>query len=119
MENTKSGRRRERQLIPTRAKAQDTTASSNTLGNSPSEEEMEHWTPTGAAPLVIWMDTHASGSSLCHENQPKCCHLHSEVCLNLRHMYLNAYQAETAICIRPGSVALHTLVCGLLISREP
>src|SRR6218665_1502052 len=24
--------------------------------NSPSEEEMGHWTPTGAAPMVIWMD---------------------------------------------------------------
>ena len=23
---------------------------------TPSEEEMAHWTPTGAAPMVIWMD---------------------------------------------------------------
>jgi len=56
MENTKSGRQRERQWTPTRAKAQDTRASLNTLGNSPSEEEIGHWTPTGNAPMVIWMD---------------------------------------------------------------
>ena len=26
------------------------------LGNSPSEEEMGHWTPTGAESMVRWMD---------------------------------------------------------------
>jgi len=26
------------------------------LGHSHSEEELGHWTPTGAGPMVIWMD---------------------------------------------------------------
>ena len=29
---------------------------SNYLGHSHNEEEMGHWTPTGAAPMVIWME---------------------------------------------------------------
>ena len=49
MENTKYGRRRERRWTPIWAKAQDTRANSS-WENSPSEEQMEHWTPTGVEP---------------------------------------------------------------------
>ena len=27
---------------------------SQQLGNSPSEEDMGYWTPTGAEPMIIW-----------------------------------------------------------------
>src|SRR6218665_3855182 len=53
MENTKYGRQRERRWTPTRAKALlDARDSPNSLEiNSPSEEEMGHWTPTGDEPM--------------------------------------------------------------------
>src|SRR6218665_1327865 len=52
------------QVWKARGKAMDTNTGENPghqsqsqyLGNSPSEEEMGHWTPTGAAPMVVWMD---------------------------------------------------------------
>src|SRR6218665_1489205 len=51
MENTKYGKRREGRWTPIRAKAQDTRANPNSWElNSPSEEEMGHWTPTGIEP---------------------------------------------------------------------
>ena len=50
MENTKYGKRREGRWTLIRAKAQDTRANPQQLVNSPSEEAMGHWTPTGIEP---------------------------------------------------------------------
>ena len=51
MENTEYGRRREGRWTPIRAKAQDTKANPNYIFDSPSEEAIGHWTPTGIAPM--------------------------------------------------------------------
>jgi len=47
------GRQRDRRWTPTRAKAQDTSASPNSLET---DLVRGHWTPTGVEPMDQWMD---------------------------------------------------------------